>query len=399
MTDIKTQGYDGFRCIADQCPMTCCQGWTIKVDEETYHKWINHADTAYLCGYVTTLEEIKPDEADGMRYEMKTDETRTCLLVDERGLCEVVKRHGDGYLCGTCALFPRKRNDISLPDENGKEQVVIAEYSLSGGCPAVMDLLWNMDGSLNLEMTSDGKSVIAFPAELRLRNMIICILQGDGIYGKLSLTERILTGFDLLHDCLEQDKEEATDKCIAMYGNPQTLDERLLKHRQYKHTVEEVMEELSLTFWNVTEYYKEEPMYHDYLYAPADKVGSWYPEVDTKKARAFRDAACRKWERHKKNFAQYDDYVQRVMASEIFADCVSDDLVALAESYQAIVLEYIMTRMMAFLTEEYTDENVKRYYALMIRIIGHNTQGMAEYWEENFEDSVWEPQYIHMLLQ
>lgn len=34
MITIKTQIYDDFHCIADQCPMTCCQGWSIKVDKE-----------------------------------------------------------------------------------------------------------------------------------------------------------------------------------------------------------------------------------------------------------------------------------------------------------------------------------------------------------------------------
>ena len=81
MITIKTQIYDDFHCIADQCPMTCCQGWSIKVDRKTCEKWQSHGDTAYLMEYT-----IPRDEEEAPR-EMATDDAGTCLLLDSQGLC------------------------------------------------------------------------------------------------------------------------------------------------------------------------------------------------------------------------------------------------------------------------------------------------------------------------
>ncbi len=44
--NIKPSYYDSFRCIADQCPLTCCMQWKIAVDDKTKRKW----NTKYFKG-------------------------------------------------------------------------------------------------------------------------------------------------------------------------------------------------------------------------------------------------------------------------------------------------------------------------------------------------------------
>ena len=139
-------------------------------------------------------------------------------------------------------------------------------------------------------------------------------------------------------------------------------------------------------------------MYRDYVYELADTVDRWYPETDTKTAAKLRMQACDTWEEHKQRFACFDGLAQRVMAAEIFSDCVSDDLGELTENFQAIILEYVMTSMSFFLLGEYDEKTVETFYSLYIRIIGHNAEGMAEYWKENFDDSILEQEYLYLLL-
>lgn len=391
MVTIKTQGYDDFRCIADRCPMTCCQGWSIKVDQNTCDKWQKDQNTAYLMEYTVSRGEDVP-------REMKTNEADACLLLDSQGLCEVVKRHGDGYLCDTCALFPRKKNQITELDDADEEKVLIEEYSLSSACPAVMEMLDGLEGSLGLEVKGECEDGIHFPMEYRVRNALICMIQGESIYHEFSLTERIMLGFSLLHECLDCDTEENVDDCLEVYADIENLREKMEYWEEMEPAIQDTMEELCQTFWNVTEYYKELPMYRPYVYDVARKVDSWYPERDTEAAAAMRAQAYRAWEQHKQKFAEYDSLAQRILASEIFSDCISDDLGELTEYYQAIVLEYVMTRMSIFLLGDYSKEKVQIYYSLYVRIIGHNAEGMAEYWEENFEDSILEQEYFYLLL-
>ena len=68
------------------------------------------------------------------------------------------------------------------------------------------------------------------------------------------------------------------------------------------------------------------------------------------------------------------------------------------------MMEYIMTRVTVFMKQEMskeaiTEEKLYEYASLFIRMIGHNTEGMAEYWEENFDDSILDKEYFYLLLQ
>lgn len=38
---LKISNYDKFRCTADKCKFTCCEGWDISVDDNTYNNWEN----------------------------------------------------------------------------------------------------------------------------------------------------------------------------------------------------------------------------------------------------------------------------------------------------------------------------------------------------------------------
>lgn len=35
----RMTGYNEFKCIADKCKLTCCSGWDINIDNNTYGKW------------------------------------------------------------------------------------------------------------------------------------------------------------------------------------------------------------------------------------------------------------------------------------------------------------------------------------------------------------------------
>lgn len=397
MTAVKTEVYEKFHCIADKCPMTCCQGWSIRADGDVRQKWKQSNETAYLCEY--TVCRCEEEET---IYEMQTDDTKTCLLLDSQGLCEIVKRHGEAYLSDTCAHFPRKQNEVTQIGENDEEQVLITEYSLSGACPAVLELIadYIYQGKESvIKLPTDCGEGIPFPMEYRVRNVLITMIQGENVYGQFSLEERLLLGFSLLHECLDCELEEDVYDCLEVYADEENLKDTIDLIQKLSYEEIEAFEELCQTFWDVTEYYKEEPMYRPYLYSLAERVGKLFPDEDDGKVRNERSRVYSAWLEFKKQFRKYDCFAAEVLAAEIFSDCVSDDLGELTESFQAIVLEYIMTRLAVFLSSDLDDNTVRKYYSLFIRAIGHNMAGMAEYWEENFEDSVLEKEFFYLLLQ
>lgn len=393
---IKTCVYDSFQCIADKCPMTCCKGWSIRVEQENYNNWKSKEEMAYLC------EQVSFERKDGENvYHMKVDSCKTCLMLDEQGLCEIVKRHGDEALSKTCAEFPRKHNFITESDEDvediailseqqAESQIFMDEYSVSGACPAVLQLIAELEKETPIvvipEKCNQGRE---FPMEYRIRNMLITLLEKE----KFSLFDRIMLCVAFLHECLECEWEDDVYDCIEVYSEEENLYETIQFYANEVCKEEDAFMELCQTFFDITQYYKEEPMYRPYLNEIARSVEQFDEDTDLTQMVA-------EWKLFQKNFQAYDSFMTKVMIAEVFSDCVSDDVEYLIESFQSILMEYLMTRLSLFLTKEtVTQEKLNLYLSLYIRMIGHNVDGMSEYWEENFEDPVLTLEYIFLLLQ
>ena len=101
MISLYPTFYHTFQCKANQCHHTCCQKWTIDVDEET----------AKLYQTLPTplgedLRKFMTVDDEGY-YFMFNDRQPTCPLLREDGLCRVVLELGEDSLCDTCHMHPR----------------------------------------------------------------------------------------------------------------------------------------------------------------------------------------------------------------------------------------------------------------------------------------------------
>lgn len=101
MISLYPTFYHTFQCKANQCHHTCCQKWTIDVDEET----------AKLYQTLPTplgedLRKFMTVDDEGY-YFMFSDKQPTCPLLREDGLCRVVLELGEDSLCDTCHMHPR----------------------------------------------------------------------------------------------------------------------------------------------------------------------------------------------------------------------------------------------------------------------------------------------------
>ena len=101
MISLYPTFYHTFQCKANQCHHTCCQKWTIDVDEETA-KLYQTLPTP-LC---EDLRKFMTVDDEG-NYFMFSDKQPTCPLLREDGLCRVVLELGEDSLCDTCHMHPR----------------------------------------------------------------------------------------------------------------------------------------------------------------------------------------------------------------------------------------------------------------------------------------------------
>lgn len=124
---LKISGYNDFKCTANKCKFTCCEGWDINIDKDTYERWEkNEKDSTYLLNGVKTKECNGKEE-----YFINKETFEKCPFLDCEGLCNIVKSHGEVYLSKTCHSFPRIKNDFEIK----------SEFSLSCACPEVIEIL------------------------------------------------------------------------------------------------------------------------------------------------------------------------------------------------------------------------------------------------------------------
>ena len=94
--------YKKFKCIADKCEHSCCVGWEIDIDQDTYEKY----------------KSLENEYADTIRESLSCEETphfklgvgEKCPHLDECGLCKIILNVGEDYLCDICREHPRFYN-------------------------------------------------------------------------------------------------------------------------------------------------------------------------------------------------------------------------------------------------------------------------------------------------
>ena len=100
-----------FKCISSSCTDSCCAGWDINIDEDTYNKYIN--STGALKGLVEKKFTENKDEHDSFNHGFMVlkDENR-CPFLNSNMLCDIHGGVGEENLCITCKSYPRVFNIV-----------------------------------------------------------------------------------------------------------------------------------------------------------------------------------------------------------------------------------------------------------------------------------------------
>ncbi|MBR6627318.1 MAG: flagellin lysine-N-methylase [Lachnospiraceae bacterium] len=135
MKYIKPDFYDTFKCTAGDCPDSCCKGWQIMIDDESFDKYLKlGGDFGKRMTASLDFEQQSFLQFGGR-----------CAFLNEDHLCDLIKEKGEDYLCHTCSRYPRHVEEFEG----------LREYSLSLSCPEAAGIILGQRGPLNLVCTED----------------------------------------------------------------------------------------------------------------------------------------------------------------------------------------------------------------------------------------------------
>lgn len=146
----KPQYYDSFRCIAQNCPDSCCHEWAVQIDSAAA------AFYRALPGDLgQRLRQVLIEE-DGETV-MKIEDGR-CPMWRDDGLCRIQAELGHDALCRTCREFPRLTHDYGD----------FVELGLELSCPEAARLILSAPAAPLLTQTSPGGEADYDPLDMQI---------------------------------------------------------------------------------------------------------------------------------------------------------------------------------------------------------------------------------------
>ena len=174
MQIIKSSYFDRFRCIADQCPDSCCKEWDVQVDAASAAYYRN------LPGELgDKLRQVLKDE-DGKTY--MTIENRRCPMWRSDRLCRIQAELGEQALCKTCREFPRLTHDYGDFIEMGLELSCPEAAKLILTTPPAPPIVEEIPGGSEPEYDADTMAVL-----LRSREEAYALLETPNVGHALAL--------------------------------------------------------------------------------------------------------------------------------------------------------------------------------------------------------------------
>lgn len=126
---LRTPSYYGeFKCIAGECPDSCCQGWEVDADEASlrYYKTLN-GELRKRIDSVLSKDEFSNDI-------FTLTGNKRCPFLNDENLCDIHIAVGGEHTPYTCRTFPRFINNFGS----------VREMGLSLSCPVACDMIYNL---------------------------------------------------------------------------------------------------------------------------------------------------------------------------------------------------------------------------------------------------------------
>lgn len=367
----RMTGYNEFKCIADKCKLTCCSGWDINIDNNTYGKWNKEKSK---CTYI--LEKIRVIDSEYIIVDKKTKDS--CPFLDEKGLCNIVKENGDEYLSLTCQSFPRIENVFEE----------IRELTLSCSCPEVIDIIEKSKDEVKL-IISNKTNEVDLPIEIKIRDTIIKIIKEKD----LSIEGKILIAYKMILNILNEEEitEESVLNELENYNNI-FLEKILMNNNDYNKSFRSI----NNLFLDMIENYKNVPVLKDSL----NDISSIAMKIY--KGQVNPNELIEKWNEFINLFDKEYKLIEKCIMVKILANCINEDIEEIAIGLELIILEYVLMRYSVFLKfllgkGKKLVQDIKDYIVVFSRIIGNNSDAVIEFIEDQYGDILCTSEYLQKI--
>lgn len=131
MKIVKPTFYKNFKCIAGDCPDSCCQGWEVDADSNSLEYYKTLDNSLEIKKRIDSV--LSKDEFDNTIFTLAPK--KRCPFLNEENLCDMHIAIGGEHTPYTCRTFPRFIYDFGATREIG----------ISFSCPVASDMMYNTE--------------------------------------------------------------------------------------------------------------------------------------------------------------------------------------------------------------------------------------------------------------
>lgn len=142
MKIVKPTFYKNFKCIAGECPDSCCQGWEVDADSDSLKYYKTLDNSLEIKKRIDSV--LSKDEFDNTIFTLAPK--KRCPFLNDENLCDMHIAIGGEHTPYTCRTFPRFIYDFGATREIG----------ISFSCPVASDMMYNTESfDFETEVNSD----------------------------------------------------------------------------------------------------------------------------------------------------------------------------------------------------------------------------------------------------
>ncbi|WP_426454771.1 flagellin lysine-N-methylase [Paenibacillus sp. S-38] len=335
-----------FTCIGGACEDTCCSGWTVNIDEQTYKKYRKVKHPEFKSRLQDHVVKNKHNPTPNFAARMKLEQSR-CSFLNTENLCDIQLNLGESFLCTTCSVYPRRTNKV-----NG-----LLEQSLSVSCPEAARLVMlNPEGILFEQHQDKRDSFKWISADIETRGgsvsdwrsffeeyryVTISILQNRAY----TLEERLLiTGlmYSELQECVSGNKLQDIPDVLGNYL-------RCLEDGTFHGAFDEVSKRLDIQLRICRELVvlglKHTPGSVRYLECSRDMM-SGLGIGDEAEDKQIEESYGRAYAAYYEPFMQEHGYMlENYLVNYVFKNVMPLDSSSLFESYTRMIMHYSLIKI------------------------------------------------------
>lgn len=212
--------YKDFKCIAGDCPDSCCQGWEVDADEQSleYYKT--------LTGDIRKRIDSVLDKDEFGNTIFRLAHKKRCPFLNQENLCDMHIAIGAEHTPYTCRMFPRFINDFGGTREMG----------VSFSCPVASDMMWELTEPMHFvdELNDLPPELNEIDAQTyfyltRARKKAFDIVQDRSLPVKQRLLKLLDFGVEIQQDLEEYQEGDNPIAFFDVFRNPELINPQWLE--------------------------------------------------------------------------------------------------------------------------------------------------------------------------